>query len=655
MTIDWRINRILYKLPNRPYAKTAKDNRIARLVDLNLLIEDINEILEDIENTVGGGGGPVCDITMTPQTPAVLGAIVPFTNLNNTETVDPVIPGVLEITRGQSGGGIYNTILEFGYNNGVSPADTEWNSLYVDPVNNGHGDLTTLTTRTYTNWVEALDFQAGNTIVGLPMVMHVISTDQYFLVTFNQWSSGGSGGGFEYTRQEVISLPSELCRLTFSDGTFLDTVPQPPIDINTWDVRDTAFVDPFNGTAAGVVGDGNKPFQSVAQANASTANHITLLPGNHGYVTLVSKTYFAYPGVEIARLDDGGQAIDARFLGYAEFGFYSFGIQLSGASNLYIECDQFSESRSIVNLTNSTVSANVHLKCDRIFANCNNGAAYACAVRGGGSIVIEANHCYTNHWLVACSSNSTGNTNSFTLRCPDVKILNGGPYGNIGKSLVNNQGAGSAGPNVHIEIDLMGGVYTNEHAVQTTSFGATDSALLLYVNNISANHEMIFKNGTVNAGVFYGLCHHYVVTAGTITLDKIKMFSNTQAIRTYLSNYAGNGSRVKHNYVDCHFESANNNIIGTSQESDFLRCTFKVTDPAELGIILHNNGNPTTQGIAYFKDVYAELVNAGNGEFIRSAVVGILYGMLNTYCTEDLGVNVTDTWAGYTEVPTLKV
>ena len=45
----WRINRLLYKLPNRPFAKTNKDNRAARLVDINFVVDEINLVLEEIE------------------------------------------------------------------------------------------------------------------------------------------------------------------------------------------------------------------------------------------------------------------------------------------------------------------------------------------------------------------------------------------------------------------------------------------------------------------------------------------------------------------------------------------------------------------------------------------------------------------------------
>jgi hypothetical protein len=43
----WIIDKIRDILPNRPYGKTAKDTRMARLIDLNKVIEDVNQGFEN--------------------------------------------------------------------------------------------------------------------------------------------------------------------------------------------------------------------------------------------------------------------------------------------------------------------------------------------------------------------------------------------------------------------------------------------------------------------------------------------------------------------------------------------------------------------------------------------------------------------------------
>ena len=65
----------------------------------------------------------------------LVGNLVLFTKTNYGSEVDVIVPGVLEITRGVQNG-IYNIVSEGSWNGSVSPADTQWNSIYTEP-NNG--------------------------------------------------------------------------------------------------------------------------------------------------------------------------------------------------------------------------------------------------------------------------------------------------------------------------------------------------------------------------------------------------------------------------------------------------------------------------------------------------------------------------------------
>lgn len=47
--MKWSIDKLKYVFPNRPFGKTHKENRNARLVDVNAVISDINEVLVEIE------------------------------------------------------------------------------------------------------------------------------------------------------------------------------------------------------------------------------------------------------------------------------------------------------------------------------------------------------------------------------------------------------------------------------------------------------------------------------------------------------------------------------------------------------------------------------------------------------------------------------
>ena len=63
-------------------------------------------------------------------------ATVYFTKRNYEDVVDVIVPGSLEITRG-NGGAIYNAAEEVGWNPNVSPLGTLWNSIYTQDGESG--------------------------------------------------------------------------------------------------------------------------------------------------------------------------------------------------------------------------------------------------------------------------------------------------------------------------------------------------------------------------------------------------------------------------------------------------------------------------------------------------------------------------------------
>jgi hypothetical protein len=169
----------------------------------------------------------LCDLTLTPLE-VTLGSLQTYTLLGDTSTIQPdygviqlsppvvIVPGVVELSRDAGGGQIYNAVNEStagGPYDNDWPSDTEWNSVFTDPVNYGFADLTNVKNRTYNNFVNANNgfgtfpgpTGVGNNVVGLELVCHVISTDQYFKFTFTSWDKGnnppgGPWGGFVVDR-----------------------------------------------------------------------------------------------------------------------------------------------------------------------------------------------------------------------------------------------------------------------------------------------------------------------------------------------------------------------------------------------------------------------------------------------------------------------
>jgi hypothetical protein len=69
----------------------------------------------------------------------------------------------------------------------------------------GWDDLSTVSTRNYELFYDAINTDLNNKILGKELVMKIISTSQYFKIKFTQWTQGANGGGFQYERQELDS------------------------------------------------------------------------------------------------------------------------------------------------------------------------------------------------------------------------------------------------------------------------------------------------------------------------------------------------------------------------------------------------------------------------------------------------------------------
>ncbi|MDB4152459.1 cadherin repeat domain-containing protein [Flavobacteriaceae bacterium] len=94
----------------------------------------------------------------------------------------------VKITRGNTGGQIYNIVTESGYDKVSSPADTEWALGTVD-------DIDSLTFEPF----RAATGGAPKNVVGQNLVLHLITDDVYISVKFISWAVL-KAGGFAYER-----------------------------------------------------------------------------------------------------------------------------------------------------------------------------------------------------------------------------------------------------------------------------------------------------------------------------------------------------------------------------------------------------------------------------------------------------------------------
>jgi hypothetical protein len=196
-----------------------------------------NKVLEVPCNELVSQSCGVLEIITTSE-PRLFGEVVTFTKTDFGDEVDVIIPGVLEITRGNNKG-IYNSVSETTYDDSgyTSPADTQWASCRTEDVENppsvfDQNDPLTWSTYAafnqpnYGYWADARDFgddcyfngydPATNYIVGQPFVMKHVPSGRYWRITFTAWTGSNAGGGFTYERQEFINLPNDGVNITYA-------------------------------------------------------------------------------------------------------------------------------------------------------------------------------------------------------------------------------------------------------------------------------------------------------------------------------------------------------------------------------------------------------------------------------------------------------
>ena len=107
----------------------------------------------------------------------------------------------VKITRGNTGGQIYNIVTEAAANSSVSPAGTEWAlGTSVSPAGTewALGTLNDIANLTFEPFRAATGGKPKD-VVGQNMVLHLITDDVYISIKFTSWATGRAGG-FAYER-----------------------------------------------------------------------------------------------------------------------------------------------------------------------------------------------------------------------------------------------------------------------------------------------------------------------------------------------------------------------------------------------------------------------------------------------------------------------
>jgi hypothetical protein len=129
-----------------------------------------------------------------------LGPIITFTKTNNGNEVDVIVPGIIEITRGNQNG-IYNVVSEGSWNGNLSPSGTTWNSIYTEPINGERFGYNVIGNSFYKN-VIANDFGFGGSSnqanrIGDRFQNNIVGSFMYNNVIGNEFKNNEIGNNFE--------------------------------------------------------------------------------------------------------------------------------------------------------------------------------------------------------------------------------------------------------------------------------------------------------------------------------------------------------------------------------------------------------------------------------------------------------------------------
>jgi hypothetical protein len=98
------------------------------------------------------------------------------------------ITASVAITRGNSGGEIYNALLEDRSAKGFSPLGTEW----------ALGEISDIATLSFSSFRKTVG--SPKQVVGKSLVLHLLAEDVYLSVKFSDWGEGNNNGSFSYER-----------------------------------------------------------------------------------------------------------------------------------------------------------------------------------------------------------------------------------------------------------------------------------------------------------------------------------------------------------------------------------------------------------------------------------------------------------------------
>ncbi len=429
--MNWILSKFRDLLPNRPYGKTAKDVRPARLVDLDKLVDETNDIFSDIKNEI-------TNLQAQPSAPLVATPFIAthYNGFSNQYTIGTLV---------YYNGNVYRCIAN---NDSITPT----NSSYW--LNLGPGYQTV---QSPSDWGAT----GGNTgILNKPTFKTVNGQS---IIGTGDISAGGS--------------------VNYAYVYFVDYING---DNSTGAVND--FTKPF----ATVLAAYNAAYASSPTSNNRALIHVRKGTYNNenlnivNYIDIYSEAGVTYTGVSMLR--DFGVSAEMRFLGHAKFEVTTTSFQIvtitGSSTRVAFECD---EIRALGGMFEVQNGASLYFKARRVDADAS-GFYNSGYCRGGGTIVVEISEEYKTFAQLFKFVQFSG---KMYATCPRMYLKDGGGIpANFKQGIMCDANAGGeAIINGNLYADPAGTSYYGSNSGMITRWN--DSWMTLkFTGNIYAENQM---------------------------------------------------------------------------------------------------------------------------------------------------------------------
>lgn len=376
---------------------------------------------------------PFCSISL--QKRIEFGPTIFFDHPTGTgDTVFDTISPAVRITRNPlcGLGCLYNlaageTCCDGNSIPGSSPVNTEW--FWVqNPMTYDYAQAPSETYRPLLDIVYN-DWPCGGMICapGLQMIMHDTVTDEYWIIDFLTWQSGG-GGAFTWNRRK-LTVVCDGC-IHFPDGSVQCTAAGAPA-INATDL----YVDQnFGDDSIALPNRFDRPYKTLNAALAAAIAPATVYvrPGTYEEfgVKLVSgvNMYFE-PGAVLRNtiLQDTGSDVTTGIFGYMDMTDGSY-MNLTGGSNIKWEFNTVNTTNTFLVCNpgaGKTLNIDIHGKSVNTAGNFGFGATFRGATFGTLTIddSFRSSAIFATIFFRSGSAQYSGNV---TINCPKIYLSGAG-------------------------------------------------------------------------------------------------------------------------------------------------------------------------------------------------------------------------------------